>query len=546
VNASSSPAAAAEPAAPTPAPAAPSVADHEVRLTSWLVVAALLVGTVLQVWLPPGGAVLVVGALLAGLVVVGAAFLVPGRIRATLAGFRFISTLLFVLAFFAVLGTLILQGKPAGFYVERYGAVGKLIVALRLDDIFHGLPFALVMALFGGSVIASATLRWPVKLKAAGFFICHVGLLTSLAGAGASASLALRGRIDLHAGGEHATHVRVTKAGEPTGEYAALGFDLHLDRFDLVNYETEYRVGYYEQVRVQDERGERDEWKLKASFDPDTEKHRLPNGDSFRLKAVYPEFQPVAKAVPASNGAPALEATLGPVTQWLAPGESVRTADGRIAIVFGWEPPPAPEGVETAVLVTGATRKVVIRHADGAAETPLQEGAPLLGGVVRLGKIYEHAARSMEYGTASQEWKSPAVLAELRTQGLPKEQLMVAGRPSALFITPTRALVFEKRQSEVKAYISHVTAVAQGAAKRVQRSISVNDPFSFAGWTLYQVNYNPEDPTYSGLEAVYDPGVAWVFFGFVLICIGVFYMFYVEPRLKRQKKAAPVAAPAKA
>jgi hypothetical protein len=540
VNIPSSPAATAAAVAPAP----PSAADREVKLTSWLVVAALLLGTVLQVWLPPGGGVLVVGAVLASLVVLVAAFVVPGRIRATLAGFRFISTLLFVLAVFAVLGTLVLQGKPTAFYVERYGFVGKLIVAMRFDDIFHGLPFALVMALFGASVISSATLRWPVKLKGAGFFICHVGLITSLAGAAASATLGIRGRIDLHAGGEQATHVRVTKAGLPTGEYAALGFDLHLDRFDLVNYETEYRVGYYEQERVSDERGERDDWKLKASFDPDTEKHRLPNGDSFRLKGVYPEFQPVAKAVPAERGAPALEATLGNLTQWLAPGESIRTADGRVAIVFGWEPPAAPEGVETAVLVSGAERKVVVRRADGSAETPLQEGAPLMGGVVRLGKLYERATRSMEYATASQEWKSPAVVAELYTQGLPKEQLMMAGRPSPFFISPTRALVFEKRQSEVKAYISHVTAVEQVGAATAQRSISVNDPFSFAGWTLYQVNYNPEDPTYSGLEAVYDPGVAWVFLGFTLICIGVFYMFYVEPRLKRQKKAAPAAAKA--
>ncbi len=71
--------------------------------------------------------------------------------------------------------------------------------------------------------------------------------------------------------------------------------------------------------------------------------------------------------------------------------------------------------------------------------------------------------------------------------------------------------------------------------------ISVNDPMSYSGWTLYQVNYNPEDPTYSGLEAVYDPGVAWVFFGFFLISLGVAWMFYVEPRLKK-KAAAPAAA----
>jgi hypothetical protein len=55
------------------------------------------------------------------------------------------------------------------------------------------------------------------------------------------------------------------------------------------------------------------------------------------------------------------------------------------------------------------------------------------------------------------------------------------------------------------------------------------------------VNYNPEDPTYSGLDAVYDPGVFWVFTGFGLICLGVFHMFYVEPRLKKRATAAAKA-----
>jgi len=404
-----------------PVPGTPSVAEREVRLTSLLIVAALLVGVVAQTWLPPGGLTLVGGAGLASLLVVALSFVVPGRLRETLAGFRFVSTLLFVLAVFAVLGTLVLQGKPTGFYVDRYGLVGRIIVGLRIDDVFHGLPFALVMALFGAAVIASATLRWPVKVRGMGFFICHVGLMTSLAGAAASATLAIRGRVDLHAGGETATHVRVTKAGMPTGELAQLGFDLRLDRFDLVNYETEYRVGYYEQEPGGDGRAT---WRLKASFDPDLEKHRLPNGDSFRLKSQNPNNQ--------------------------------------------------------------------------------------------------------------------AVLAEVNQGGLPKEQLMVLGRPTAYFLSPTRALVYEKRDKEVKAFVSHVTA-AQGADAE-RRSISVNDPMTFAGWTLYQVNYNPEDPSYSGLEAVYDPGVGWVFLGFALICLGVFWMFYVEPRLRQQSRKAPAPA----
>ena len=427
MNVPSSSAATVEAAPPTTPPA--SVAQREVKHTTWLVVGALLLGTVLQVWLPPDAPVLVLGALLAGALVVGVMFLAPGRLRETLAGFRFISTLLFVLAVFAVLGTLVLQMKPHAFYIDQYGFAGKLIVALRLDDIFHGLPLALVTALFGASIIASATLRWPVRLKSAGFFICHVGLIASLAGGAVSSTLAIRGRIDLHAGGEHATHVRVTKAGQPTGEYAALGFDLHLDKFDAPSYETAYRVGYYEQVVVNDEHGIHPEWKLTASFDPDLEKHRLPNGDSFQLKSINDQ--------------------------------------------------------------------------------------------------------------------SHAVVAEVHQGGIPKARLMVAGQgQTAFFLSPTRALLIARRADEKRAYISWGTA-RQGETAE-QRVISVNDPMSFNGWTIYQVNYNPQDPTYSGFEAVYDPGVAWVFFGFVLICLGVFYMFYVEPRLKKAAKSATAAAAAKA
>ncbi|MFL5362377.1 MAG: cytochrome c biogenesis protein ResB [Myxococcales bacterium] len=410
--------------AATAAPAAPSVAEREVKVTTWLMAVAVLAGVLLQVWVPPGALTLVVGAALAGIVAVAFSLFAPGRVRETMAGFRFISTLLFVLAVFAILGTLVLQGKPAAFYVERYGMMGKIVVALRFDDVFHGLPFALVIALFGASVISSTALRWPVRIKSAGFFICHVGLMTSLAGAAASTALALRGRIDLHAGGEQATHVRVTRGGSPTGEYAQLGFDLRLDRFEAPSYETEYRVGYYEQMTVNDERGARAEWRLKASFDPDLDKHRLPNGNSFQLKSINPQAR--------------------------------------------------------------------------------------------------------------------AVLAEAQTEGLPREQLMLASRPSALLLSPTQALVYEKRQEEKRAFISWVTA-RQGATEQ-KAVVSVNDPMTFNGWTLYQVNYNPEDPGYSGLEAVYDPGVAWVFAGFALISLGVFYMFYVEPRLKRRTAAAAARA----
>lgn len=418
---------------PSPGDSSTSAAAREVRLTAGLVTSALVAGAVLQIWVPPGALTLVAASGLAGAVVLVVALVAKGRLRATIAGFRFTATLLVALALFAIVGTLILQGKPAEFYRLRYGAVAPLILGLRLDDVFHGLPFAGLMALFGAAVIASATLRWPVRVRSAGFFACHLGLLLSLFGAAASAALSIRGRIDLHAGGDHATHVQVTRAGIPTGEAQPLGFDLRLDRFELVNYETEYRIGYYEQTPVQDEHGRHLQWRLKASFDPDLARHRLPGGDSFQLAAVWPDPQ--------------------------NPG--------------------------------------------------------------------------------SRTWRSPVVQLVATRDGRPMEKLLRADPPEALFVDEGRALVFEKRDGEVKAFLSTVTA--NRGSETLRTVVAVNEPVTFAGWTLYQVNYNPRDPTYSGLEAVYDPGVSWVFAGFALICLGVAYMFYVEPRLKARKPAAPAA-----
>jgi hypothetical protein len=547
-------------AAPTSpaAPPAASAAQREAQLTAWLVVGAMVLGAVLQIWVPPGPLTLVAASGIASLVVLGLSFAVPGRLRTTLAGFRFTATLLIALAVFAIIGTLVLQGKPHALYLQRYGAFGPIIVALRFDDIFHGLPFAGLNALFGAAILASASLRWPISAKRAGFFVAHVGLLISGAGAAASSVLSVRGRIDLLAGGDVASQVRVSKGGRPVGSAVPLGFELKLDQFDLVNYNSEYRVAYYEKVRVVRDGVPLEDYKLKTSFSPcverdafgsadectpDLSKHRLPGGDSFRVKAVYPDFTTTQQVVAAPNGKAALQVTLGAETRWLMDGEALTSRDGLTAVAFGWQPPAAPRGVLTAFLVSGAQRKVVIHTADGELSAPFAEGQQLGGGVVRLGKLLESASATDAYGTRSTRWRNPVAVLETQVGGKVEETLVSAAQPRGVFLGSDRAaLVFEKRDKEVKAFLSHVTARQGSTLERAV--ISVNDPFTFAGWTLYQVNYNPDEPNYSGLEAVRDPGVVWVFFGFTLICLGVAYMFYVEPRLRGGGIDRPAPPPA--
>ena len=59
---------------------------------------------------------------------------------------------------------------------------------------------------------------------------------------------------------------------------------------------------------------------------------------------------------------------------------------------------------------------------------------------------------------------------------------------------------------------------------------------------LYQVNTSPRTRATPASRRV-QPGVFWVFTGFALIS-GVFYMFYLEPRLKKARRLCPAAAQA--
>jgi hypothetical protein len=431
-----------------------------------LIAGALVTGGVLQIFIEPGPKALVASALIAGVALFVLSQLLPGRWRETMTGFRFTSVLLIALGIAAALGTIIIQGRPIAEYPQKYGAVGDLIVAARLDDIFHSLWFGCLMALFGAAVVNSAFLRWPVKLKNAGFFVCHVGLVTTLIGASLSSYFAVRGRVDLFADGSTVKDILVTKSGQvkvaaydangqPVPATAPLGFDLRLDQFDLVRYATEYRIGYYEPRQLEDGRVD---WRLKASFDPEEGvKHLLPGGNAFTIRKLWTDYQPGNDAA------------------------------GRVAKA---EP--------------------------------------------------------------GKEMKNPAAVFEVRVDGEATQSapLVVHSQASSVAVPPGSPnprgfLAFERREDEAKSYQSHVTAIAGNVEKKAL--VSVNDPFSFSGWTFYQVNYDPKNPKYSGLEAVHDPGVNWVFLGFVLIMVGVFYMFYVETRLRTRKPAAvPVATKAAA
>ncbi|MFT7517128.1 MAG: hypothetical protein ACI84O_000918 [Myxococcota bacterium] len=70
--------------------------------------------------------------------------------------------------------------------------------------------------------------------------------------------------------------------------------------------------------------------------------------------------------------------------------------------------------------------------------------------------------------------------------------------------------------------------VAQGAVR-------VNDYFVYAGYRFFQTNHNPNDPTYSGIGVVYDPGINWVLWGLYSVMSATAFIFLIRPLIYGSK-----------
>ena len=89
----------------------------------------------------------------------------------------------------------------------------------------------------------------------------------------------------------------------------------------------------------------------------------------------------------------------------------------------------------------------------------------------------------------------------------------------------------------VKDYRSTLQILKRGAVA-VEKTIEVNAPLSFEGYTLYQFGYDPADPAWTSLQVVRDPGVAVVYAGFASMTIGLALVFWIPPAAGPRRKDA--------
>ena len=101
-------------------------------------------------------------------------------------------------------------------------------------------------------------------------------------------------------------------------------------------------------------------------------------------------------------------------------------------------------------------------------------------------------------------------------------------------------IAYHAKDAEPKDFRSVLVIQDPSGKELARKQVSVNDPLIFRGHWFYQSNYNPDDPTMSGIMVVYEPGLWLTYLGFFSLIIGALWMFYLKPWLKKraERKAA--------
>ena len=147
----------------------------------------------------------------------------------------------------------------------------------------------------------------------------------------------------------------------------------------------------------------------------------------------------------------------------------------------------------------------------------------------------------------SEEPRNPAILVNMEGRDLRVSKWLFANHPDFDMQHSSSSKETEKQvtlrfQSAGGAHLSH----AQDRAKRIksfkstlqlledgkvvrEKTIEVNSPLSYRGYTLYQSGYNPKDLTLSTLQVVKDPGVPIVYTGFLCMIGGLILLLCFKP-----------------
>ena len=126
---------------------------------------------------------------------------------------------------------------------------------------------------------------------------------------------------------------------------------------------------------------------------------------------------------------------------------------------------------------------------------------------------------------------NPAVLLRINTPRASEERWVFAKYPGMGSNRDPNIKFRFNYQPMVKEYRSQVKIIDDSNNQTISSTIKVNSPVTYKGYTFYQSGYDQDNLQFTSLDVVHDPGVGFVFTGFLILNAGLVITFY--PKLKQ-------------
>lgn len=427
-----------------------------------------------------------------------------------------------------VLGTWILQGAPEADYARIYGKdLPGFFRLFFLHDIFHSLWFNSLLVMMSLSLFLVLFKRkFYSQLSQLGFLFSHLGIIVILIGA-------LIGTIG---GGKWFIPMRIgesyTKAFASDDTLLDLGFALKLDDSRVEFYDDGRKIYAYRHdsdrpVKVVNLRKEHGEiaipgTKVRLNVIESDKRRELPMRHELHLPGGADLAVEVGKTYPLPGGWQATILQFMPHFNYDMETKSAKNISGD----------PVNPALQVRIF-RGETEKkqwLFANMPDYGHQQNHQHGADGTGD--DPGKLVYHfhppSAASVELEIVSPEGTKREFLAESDSEE----------HSNPLFLDNGKVMLILTNEPDIKDYWSDLS-VWENGHQVLKKTIEVNDPLEYKGYMFYQSRWEAtRRGVNSGIQVVKDPGLVVVYAGCAMICIGVAFIFYVRPRILRNKAKA--------
>jgi hypothetical protein len=474
------------------------------------------------------------------------------------------------IAFGTALGTFVSQNASPEVFTQRYGETGSTVLRFfQMDDVFHSWWY---VSLFAVLVISLVKISWKKKFgrENLGFHLAHLSPVIILLGFWIDHFYGYKGIIQLETGESKSM---VSLYGGPNNQITdstALPFRIRLDHFEFEKHDPDYRLQIWRQDTSwhaqHTSMGEK-EPEILASLPPVPMKIYRIYGTNlrFRLKEFFPNFYfdysypKVTDTIAAKSPGIMMDikTPVGDATVQLRsdlPERNVLADYETLGawLEFHWETPAnlvqqlekisagAGGAAHNKIVFAGKERLIYASIGGKVSTEKIETGKfyPLpdrdsTGFVVRY--VFPDAAYLKAVpANKSNELLNPVAKVEVwdKTKPGSEETYLypgLGGRKSSIFQIPGSPyfLAFESlKDKETKYFRSDLSVLGSGDEVLKQQSIKVNEPMLHGGHRFYQTDYDPDNPTYSGIGVTHEPGLYIIYFGFYVLVLGCAMMFY--------------------